>query len=110
VSPLVVLGAFGTLVSTITILPHVIHAMRTKRPGGSPLAWAMGVSGSTIWLVYGLVSGDVLVGAPGLITIPCGLLLVVWSLRGSRARADTASTRAEPEALVYVPDAWVDAA
>lgn len=100
VSPLVVLGALGTLVSTITIVPHVVHAMRTRRPGGSPVAWVLGVTGSTIWFAYGVASGDLLVGAPGLVTIPCGLLLAIWSVRGA---ADA------PEA-VYVPDEWLDEA
>ena len=62
-SPLVLLGTVGTLVSTITIIPHVLHATRTKQPGGSPLAWVMGTAGSTIWLLYGLASGDLLVAA-----------------------------------------------
>jgi len=95
VSPPVVLGTLGTLVSTITILPHVVHATRTKQPGGSPLAWVMGVTGSTIWLVYGVAAGDLLVAAPGLVTIPCGLLLAIWSLRGRR------------EAPSFVPDEWL---
>lgn len=95
VSPLVVLGALGTLVSTTTIVPHVIHAMRTRRPGGSPVAWVMGVTGSTIWLLYGLTSGDVLVGAPGLVTIPCGLLLAIWSLKGETDEPVDVAGRAE---------------
>lgn len=94
VSPLVVLGLLGTLISTITIIPHVIHAVRTKQPSGSPVAWALGAAGSSIWAVYGVVSGDLLVGAPGLITIPCGLMLATWSLRHRKnhAPADPAGT------------------
>lgn len=112
-SPLVVLGALGTLVSTITIVPHVAHAMRTRKPGGSPLAWVLGVTGSTIWLVYGIASGDLLVAAPGLVTVPCGLLLAIWSLRSGRG--GPAGPPAAPVALevglaaepVFVPDAWL---
>jgi len=85
VSPLVVLGSLGTLISTVTILPHVAQTLQTKKAGGSPLAWAMGVTGSTVWLAYGIASGDFLVGAPGLITIPCGLFLVASSRRAARA-------------------------
>jgi uncharacterized protein with PQ loop repeat len=108
VSPLVVLGTLGTLVSTITIVPHVVHAMRTRQPGGSPLAWVMGVTGSTIWSFYGIASGDLLVGAPGLVTIPCGLLLAIWSLRGRDAEP---AARARPAAAedVYVPEEWLAA-
>lgn len=102
-SPLVVLGTVGTLVSTITIVPHVLHATRNKQPSGSPLAWVMGTAGSTIWLLYGLAAGDLLVAAPGLVTIPCGLLLAIWSLRGRR------ETRVEPDVSVpvFVPDEWL---
>jgi uncharacterized protein with PQ loop repeat len=107
VSPLVVLGALGTLVSTITIVPHVLRAWHTKRPGGSPLAWVMGATGSTIWFVYGIASGDLLVGAPGLVTIPCGLLLAVWSLRRDVDEESSVATPADAEA-VYVPDEWLD--
>ena len=83
-SPLVVLGALGTLFSTITILPHLARAIRTRRPGGSPLAWAMGAAGSVVWLTYGIASGDLLVGAPGFVTIPAGVLLTIWSSREAR--------------------------
>ncbi|SFC83891.1 Uncharacterized conserved protein, contains PQ loop repeat [Nocardioides terrae] len=108
-SPLVVLGALGTLVSTITILPHVRHATRTKQPGGSPVAWVMGVTGSTIWLVYGVASGDLLVAAPGLVTIPCGALLAIWSLRGRRdAQVEQTVESVEP-APSFVPDEWLAA-
>ena len=106
VSPLVVLGALGTLVSTITIVPHVLRAWHTKRPGGSPLAWVMGATGSTIWFVYGLASGDLLVGAPGLVTIPCGLLLAAWSLR--RDGHEQPVVPPTDAAAVYVPDEWLD--
>jgi hypothetical protein len=126
VSPLVALGALGTLVSTTTIVPHVLRGMRTKQPGGSPLAWSLGVAGSTIWLVYGIVAGDFLVGAPGLITIPCGLLLAVWSMRAAVVAESVAESvtevvaqagiaaglvAAEPDdAPVFVPDAWIESA
>src|SRR3954469_20797218 len=107
VSPLVVLGALGTLVSTITIVPHVLRAWHTKRPGGSPLAWVMGATGSTIWFLYGIASGDLLVGAPGLVTVPCGLLLAVWSVRGERGGEVEEPPSALAEVPVFVPGAWV---
>jgi hypothetical protein len=75
----------GTLISTVTIVPHVIHTLQTKKPGGSPLAWALGAIGSTVWLAYGIASGDLLVGAPGLVTVPCGLFLAASSARAALA-------------------------
>ncbi|WP_300683289.1 hypothetical protein [Nocardioides sp.] len=95
-SPIVVLGAFGTLFSTITILPHVVRAIRTKKPGGSPLAWAMGATGAVVWLAYGIASGDPLVGAPGVVTIPAGVLLTIWSSREGATRAAPITIAALP--------------
>lgn len=97
-SPLVVLGSLGTLISTITIVPHVLHALRTKTPGGSPLAWGMGVAGSAVWLVYGIASHDLLVGAPGVVTVPCGLFLAASSTRAALVgRRPVAVASLEPE-------------
>ena len=86
-SALVVLGVLGTVFSTITLVPHVAHAMRSGVPGGSPMGWTLSFGGSTVWGVYGVVAHDLLVAAPGLVTIPCGLLLAVWSVRNHLRRA-----------------------
>lgn len=88
-SPLVLLGIFGTLISTVTVLPHLIRALRTKTPGGSPLAWGLGALGGAVWGAYGFASGDLLVAAPGVITIPAGTVLAVWSLRGEALPGST---------------------
>lgn len=80
-SALVVLGLLGTLFSTITLIPHVAHAVRSGVPGGSPMGWTLSFGGSTVWGVYGIVAHDIPVAAPGLVTVPCGLLLAVWSIR-----------------------------
>lgn len=75
----------GTVLSTVTILPHVWHALRNHRPGGSTLAWALGAAGSAVWMVYGLIEGDVVMASPGIVTVPCGLLLSIWSAREQAA-------------------------
>jgi len=80
VSSLVLLGLLGTVLSTLTLIPHVVQAIRSGRPGGSPSGWMLSFGGSTVWGIYGLVEHDLLVAAPGLVTIPCGLLLSVWSI------------------------------
>ena len=92
-----VLGTVGTTLSTVSIIPHVVHTFRTKKPGGSAVAWTMGVTSSTTWFVYGLTSGDFMAGAAGIVTIPCGLLLAVWSTVnafGNKAHARQAQSQA----------------
>ncbi len=69
------------MLSTIAIVPHLLHAVRMRKPSGSPFAWGLGAVCSTVWFAYGLVDGDLLVAAPGLVTIPVGLLLAAWSHR-----------------------------
>jgi len=94
VSPLVLLGSLGTVLSTVTMLPHLAHAVRTRKPHGSAFAWTVGAVGSTAWFVYGLGIGDLLLAAPGFVTIPVGFFLAAWSAREER--------RVEP--LRLVPD------
>lgn len=80
-SPLVLLGSLGTALSAITIIPHLLHAVRTRKPSGSWLAWALGVVCSTVWFAYGVFAHDPLVAAPGLVTIPVGAVLAAWARR-----------------------------
>lgn len=80
-SPLVLLGSLGTALSAITIVPHLLHAVRTRKPSGSWLAWALGVVCSTVWVAYGVLARDLLVAAPGLVTIPVGVVLAAWARR-----------------------------
>jgi hypothetical protein len=87
VSPLVLLGSLGTALSAVTVLPHLLHAVRTRQPSGSWLAWALGVVCSTVWVLYGLLARDLLVAAPGLVTIPVGVVLAAWARRGATAGA-----------------------
>ncbi|NYD42239.1 hypothetical protein [Nocardioides panaciterrulae] len=86
-SPLVLLGSLGTLLSTVAIVPHLLLAVRMRKPSGSPFAWSLGAVCSAVWFAYGLVDGDFLVAAPGLVTIPVGLLLAAWSHREQEAPA-----------------------
>lgn len=63
------------------MVPHLTHAVRTRKPAGSPLAWALTAVCSTVWFAYGLAGGDLLVAAPGLVTIPIGCVLAAWTRR-----------------------------
>ncbi|WP_110182902.1 hypothetical protein [Nocardioides solisilvae] len=86
-SPLVLLGAVATLLSTVTLLPHLVHAVRAGRPGGSTSGWTLGFLASLAWFVYGVWVGDLVVAAPGLVTLPVGAALAVWCFVASRRSA-----------------------
>ena len=75
------------MLSAVTVVPHLTHAVRSRKPSGSPLAWALGVVCSTVWFVYGVVARDPLVAAPGLVTIPVGAVLAAWAHREARRGA-----------------------
>jgi len=97
-SPLVLLGSLGTAVSTLSMLPHLLHAARARKPSGSAGAWLLGALSGSIWMVYGVASGNLLVAAPSLVSVPAGLFLSVWCLvraRGS-GRSSTALRRPLP--------------
>jgi uncharacterized protein with PQ loop repeat len=85
VSSLALLGVLGTLLSTISMLPHLIHAIRNRRPAGTAFAWSLGAVTAGVWFVYGFAIGDVLVAAPGFVTIPVGLGLALWCVTEGRA-------------------------
>jgi uncharacterized protein with PQ loop repeat len=86
VSSLALLGVLGTLLSTISMLPHLIHAIRNRRPAGTAFAWSLGAVTAGVWFVYGFAIGDVLVAAPGFVTVPVGLGLAVWCAAEARAQ------------------------
>ena len=103
-SPLVLLGSVGTLLSTVTMLPHLTHALRTRKPHGSAFAWAVGAVASTAWFVYGIGIGDLLVAAPGFVTIPVGFFLAAWSAREERKVAPLQLVNDEPGVVAFMPE------
>lgn len=105
VSPLVLLGLLGTTLSTVFMLPHLANAIRDRRPAGTAFAWALTTCQSLTWMLYGLADDDVLVAAPGFVTVPIGTALTVWAFaaaRGARkasAAAPVIATASPVEAL-----------
>jgi uncharacterized protein with PQ loop repeat len=108
VSPLVLLGSLGTVLSTVTMLPHLTHAVRTRKPHGSAFAWLIGAVASTVWFVYGVGIGDLLMAAPGLVTVPVGFFLAIWSAREERRvtslRLVVDESSGTDSSVVFVPD------
>jgi hypothetical protein len=79
VSSLMLLGSLGTTLSTFVMVPHLTTALRAGRPAGTPFAWGLGAVSGTVWLAYGFLVGDLLMAAPGFVTVPIGVVLTVWS-------------------------------
>lgn len=104
-SPLALLGAAATVLSTITLIPHVVHAARNRRPGGSTFGWTVGACSSTMWVLYGLAAGDMTVAAPGVITVPAGITLATWcAVHAHRERRIPIAEVSAPEMTqVFVP-------
>jgi hypothetical protein len=53
-----------------------------------------------VWMLYGLMNRDLLVAAPGLVTVPANFTLAAWCAR--RASADAEPL--EVPSMVIVPD------
>jgi len=75
-----ILGSLGTVLSTTAMLPHLVHALRHRRPSGSTTGWLVGALSSTIWFAYGIDRHDLLQAAPGFVTVPVGVFLTGWCL------------------------------
>ena len=75
-----ILGSLGTVLSTTAMLPHLVHALRHRRPSGSTTGWMVGAMSSTIWFAYGIDRHDLLQAAPGFVTVPVGAFLTGWCL------------------------------
>ena len=87
VSTVFMLAAVGNVLATVSIVPHLIEAVRSRKPGGSVTGWLLGAAGGVIWVVYGLMCGTPEVGAPGWLTVPISVVLGMWVWRDNRVRA-----------------------
>jgi hypothetical protein len=73
------------------MLPHLANAIRDRRPAGTAFAWALTTCQSLTWMLYGLADNDVLVAAPGFVTVPIGTALTVWAFVAARGPRRTTS-------------------
>ena len=74
----------GNLLATVAVLPHLVQAIRERRPSGSPYGWALGAATAALWLSYGWVTSTPEIGAPGYVTFPVSVALGVWAWREQR--------------------------
>lgn len=88
---LVLVAVAASLLSVLAIVPHFIQALQRRRPGGSATGWAFGALCNLLWLIYGLLIGNPIVGAPGWVTVPIGVTLAVWCWRTSHTPSAASS-------------------
>lgn len=93
-SALTLLGMLGNILSTVAILPHLRQSLVERRPVGSASGWALGALCGVVWLTYGWLSGDLLIGAPGWVTAPVSLALTLWCWSARRTDAGPSETLA----------------
>lgn len=79
------LAAVGNVLSTVSIVPHLADAIRSRKPGGSLSGWWMGAVCGAVWIAYGLLAHTPEVGAPGWVTVPISGVLGFWILRDKKA-------------------------
>ena len=84
------MGAIAALSAAAISIPQVYKAARhpDAMHGVSILSWVLIATNAAVWLAYGLLIGDPLLGAAGIITIP-GALYISWTARGAGQSANT---------------------
>ena len=75
--PITLIGLAAAFCTTIAFLPQVIKTWRTRSTGDISLAmFLVFTSGIFLWLVYGLIIGDVpLIAANGITLVLSGTIL-----------------------------------
>ncbi|HKA73966.1 MAG TPA: SemiSWEET family transporter [Xanthobacteraceae bacterium] len=75
------LGMLGTALSTLSLLPQVVHTWRTRSAADISAAWLIvALISMLVWLTYGyLVQAPAIVWANALTFVQAGyILLVKW--------------------------------
>src|SRR3954454_16685354 len=90
------------------MLPHLVHAIRHRRPSGAPLGWLVGALSGSTWALYGIAAGDLLVAAPNFLNVPANLILAVWSTRVA-VSARRAALERQPARTEHVDVAYLEA-
>ena len=110
VSAPALVALIGNVLATVAILPHLVQAIRERRPSGSPSGWALGGINAGLWLTYGLMMHTPEIGAPGWVTCPVSAVLGVWSWRHQRAGRHEVAALVEDgdEVDIVLPDVALD--
>lgn len=81
VSPSVV-GWMATTVSVTSLMPQVVHVIKTSNLHGiSVLSWIMTIISATSWMIYGWMLDDVIMSVINYFTIPMMVFILMKAIR-----------------------------
>jgi MtN3 and saliva related transmembrane protein len=82
------LGVFGTFLSSITFLPQVYKAWKTRSVGDLS-AWMLAILMGNVstWLFYGIIKGDFFIILANSIIMGLTLLMVYFKITFGREKA-----------------------
>ena len=89
VSPSVV-GWMATTVSVTSLMPQVVHVIKTENLYGiSVVSWLMTIMSATSWMIYGWMLDDVIMSVINYFTIPMMVFIAVKATRWRIAHGET---------------------
>ena len=76
------LGLLAALLTTVAFLPQVLHTLATRDTRGISLRmYAIFTAGVALWLIYGLLTGDLPLVAANAITLALAGAMLILKLR-----------------------------
>ena len=76
------LGLLAALLTTVAFLPQVLHTLATRDTRGISLRmYAIFTAGVALWLVYGLLTGDLPLVAANAVTLVLAGAILILKLR-----------------------------
>lgn len=77
-----VVGWMATTVSVTSLMPQVIHVIKTENLHGiSVMSWLMTIMSASSWMIYGWMLNDVIMSVINYFTIPMMVFIVVKAIR-----------------------------
>lgn len=76
------LGLLAALLTTVAFLPQVLHTLATRDTRGISLRmYAIFTAGVALWLIYGLLTGDLPLVAANAVTLALAGAVLILKLR-----------------------------
>jgi len=76
------LGLLAALLTTVAFLPQVLHTLATRDTRGISLRmYAIFTAGVALWLIYGLLTGDLPLVAANAVTLALAGAILILKLR-----------------------------
>ena len=81
-SSIALLGLFAGAITTLSFLPQVVKAWRTRHTRDLSTAWLVAFTGGIfLWLIYGLLTDDLAIISANAVTLLLCVCLVTLKLR-----------------------------